>query len=82
MDNQTSTTFVYLTGLADQLGLPIHWLKAQARAGRIPHLDAGGVLLFNVPAVRIALAATAAQTITQPQGRQATILEFRREVSA
>jgi hypothetical protein len=37
------------------LGVPAKWLRAEAKANRIPHLKAGRRLLFNISAVREAL---------------------------
>lgn len=46
--------------LAHQLRLPVEWLEAEARAGRLPHINAMGWILFNATAVRRVLAARAA----------------------
>ena len=51
---------VSLHQLAKHFRLPTRWLKAQARAGRLPHLKAGRRLLFNPAAVGKALAELAA----------------------
>ena len=50
-----------LSGLARELKLPIHWLKAETDAGRIPCLRAGRKRLFNIEAVLKVLAERAAQ---------------------
>lgn len=47
-------------GLATRLRLPVLWLKGEAASGRIPSLRVGRRLLFNVDAVREALAERAA----------------------
>lgn len=47
--------------MADLIGVRADWLQDQARAGRIPHLKAGRVLLFNPEAVISALAEQAAR---------------------
>lgn len=47
--------------MADLLGVRADWLKEQAQAGRIPHLKAGRVLLFNPEAVIPVLAEMAAR---------------------
>ena len=47
--------YVTLTALARQLGLPARWLKAEALAGRLPHLRVGCHLKFEVPAEQAAL---------------------------
>ena len=48
-------TFIPLQRLAQRLGLPAAWLKAEAEAGGIPSLRAGRRLLFNPEAVEHAL---------------------------
>ena len=49
-----------LSRLARRLRIPAKWLKAEADAGRLPHLKAGPRYLFNAWAVQEALAAKAA----------------------
>jgi hypothetical protein len=44
-----------LNHIARRLRVPVRWLKIEAQAGRVPALDAGGVLLANPDAVRAAL---------------------------
>ncbi len=44
-----------LSGLSRRLGLPVRWLRLEAEAGRLPHLNAGGTLLFDPDAVEEAL---------------------------
>ena len=46
----TDTRLLPLGAMARQLHVPAKWLREEAAAGRIPHLRAGNVLLFN-PAV-------------------------------
>jgi excisionase family DNA binding protein len=41
--------------LAARLRLPIRWIKAEAKAGRLPHLRVGRRWLFNEAAVRACL---------------------------
>jgi hypothetical protein len=36
-----------LHAMATRLNVPAKWLREEAKEGRIPHLDAGGVLLFD-----------------------------------
>ena len=48
-------TFISLQRLAQRLGLPAAWLKAEAEAGDIPSLRAGRRLVFNHEAVERAL---------------------------
>jgi hypothetical protein len=38
---------LYLGAMARQLRVPAKWLRAEADAGRIPHLRAGSALLFD-----------------------------------
>lgn len=38
---------LYLGAMARRLRVPATWLRAEADAGRIPHLRAGRVLLFD-----------------------------------
>lgn len=42
---------LYLGAMARRLRVPAKWLRAEAEAGRIPHLRAGNVLLFDPEAV-------------------------------
>ncbi|MEM1167387.1 MAG: helix-turn-helix domain-containing protein [Planctomycetota bacterium] len=56
-----SPELVTLDQLARRLPVSKRWLHREARAGRIPSLMAGKRRLFNVDAVRSAIAARAAQ---------------------
>ena len=47
--------------MARYLGVPAGWLKGEAEAGRIPHLKAGKIYLFNPEVVERLLAERAAQ---------------------
>jgi hypothetical protein len=38
---------LYLVAMARRLRVPATWLRAEAYAGRIPHLRAGRALLFD-----------------------------------
>lgn len=49
-------TFISVDRAAVRLGVPAAWLRAEARAGRVPCLRAGKRLLVNVAMVRRALA--------------------------
>lgn len=55
-------SFVPLSVLASQLALPEKWLKAEADAGRIPHLLVCGRRRFHVATVRSALLRRAAES--------------------
>jgi hypothetical protein len=57
-----------LSGLSTHLRLPARWLKAEAKAGRIPCLQVGARMLFNIEAVERALAERAAQPPTRTGG--------------
>lgn len=80
MDNLNLLTVI---ALARKLGLSATWLKAEARAGRIPSLKIGRHLRFNADAVQRALLARAAgedwgsegSEIDMP-GRENIILEL------
>ncbi len=41
--------------VARQLRVPLKWLRAEALAGRVPAIDAGGRLLCDPAAVKAAL---------------------------
>jgi excisionase family DNA binding protein len=60
MQNGTSE-LLSLPALAEALKLPESWIKAEADAGRIPHLKIGKRYRFNRDAVFGALAKRAAQ---------------------
>ena len=51
-----------LPALAEALKLPESWIKAEADAGRLPHLKIGKRYRFNREAVVRALAERAAQS--------------------
>lgn len=51
-----------LETMAECLGLPTDWLRDEFEAGRIPHLDASGVIRFDPEKVAEALAKRATQT--------------------
>jgi len=61
MIDAQNNRLVRLSGLAHRLGLPIRWLHAETRAGRLPHLNAGGTLLFDPDAVERTLQRRAAE---------------------
>lgn len=47
------------------------WLKAEALAGRLPHVNCGGVPLFELEALRAALAEQARQPAIKRIGNDA-----------
>ena len=50
-------------GLAKRFGLPAHWFKAEAVAGRLPCLKVGRHYRFNPEAVERVLAKRAAREV-------------------
>ena len=64
MDN--ATELLPLGIAATALRVSRAWLKAEAEAGRVPCLNAGGRLLFNLGAVRQLLAERAAKPVRDP----------------
>ena len=50
MTNDTTNLFP-LRAMARVARVPATWLKAEAEAGRIPHLKAGARMLFHAPTV-------------------------------
>jgi len=55
------TTLLPIRFVARHLRVTVGWLRAEAMAGRVPHLNAGGRILMNRTAVERALAARAKQ---------------------
>ena len=55
-------SFVPLRRAAARLGVPTAWLRAEAQAGRIPHLRVGRRLLANPQAVEEVLLDRARKT--------------------
>ena len=56
--------------MARHLRVPVAWLRAEAEAGRIPHLRAGTQLLFDPATVEHILQERAKQT---PEPREAAV---------
>lgn len=56
-----------LRELAIKLSLPVEWLAGQAESGDIPCLKVGEKLLFNLGAVKSALAEQAAVVTIEPR---------------
>lgn len=61
--------YVSAIELASELGLPLTWLKAEAKAGRVPSLQVGRRQLFDADAVRRVLAERVEGTI-KPEGER------------
>jgi hypothetical protein len=51
MDTTPTPTLLPAGPMARLLGVPVRWLKAEAEAGRIPHVKAETVFLFDVETV-------------------------------
>ena len=58
MENKPS--LIPLANMARRVRVPAKWLRAEALAGRIPCLNAGGRVLFNPEVVEVALSVRAA----------------------
>lgn len=67
MDEQH--TPITLDQLSRKLSISRRWLSTEAKAGRIPSLVAGRRRLFNVAAVRAALADRAARSTPDWSGQ-------------
>lgn len=52
---QAESQFLPLRDAAEAIGVPMSWLRSEARCGRVPHIRASRRLLFNVDSVRQAL---------------------------
>lgn len=50
--------------MARRLRVPVAWLRGEAEAGRVPHIQAGKVFLFNPDAVEAELVERASRTPT------------------
>jgi hypothetical protein len=70
MNEETHTLFLPLDRAATRLGIPAAWLKREAKAGRIPCLQAGRQLLFEVEAVAQSLSARASSHLPQHSGAE------------
>lgn len=58
----TTSQLVSIYRMAQVLRVSAEWLAAEARAGRLPHVNASGRLLFDPDAVKSALTARAAHS--------------------
>ena len=56
METQPKVQLLRVTSMARLLGISPGWLRLEAKAGRLPCIDAGGTLLFDADAVQAALA--------------------------
>ena len=66
----TRCTLLPLGPLARLLGVTSRWLRAEAEAGRLPHLPAGNTILFDADLVERLLAERARQPVTGKEGRR------------
>jgi hypothetical protein len=57
----TQSRLLPLNRMARELRVPVRWLRAEAEAGRIPHVKAEQVLLFDPETVEAVLLARARQ---------------------
>jgi excisionase family DNA binding protein len=55
MNPRSSHAYLSIRQTAARLNLPVDWLRAEADAGRLPHLRVGRRRLFNLRAVEEAL---------------------------
>jgi hypothetical protein len=58
-----------LSAMARRLRVPVKWLREEAIAGRIPHLNAGGRLMFEPGTVEQVLTARAANESPASTGK-------------
>lgn len=65
MNTPTKQPFTSLDHAATHLGLPTAWLKAEALAGRLPHLKVGRRILVHVPTVEKSLQERAEEAVTE-----------------
>ena len=61
----TKETYINLRRAASRLGVPMNWLREEARAGRIPSLRVSRRLMFNLEEVEAALRAR-----SRPEGEE------------
>ncbi len=65
MRDESTPKLMCIGPMARRLGVPVRWLRAEADAGRIPHLRAENVLLFDPNAVERELRKRAAGVFSQ-----------------
>jgi len=66
----TRPALLPLGPMARLLGVTSRWLRAEAEAGRLPHLPAGNTILFDADLVERLLAERARQPVTGKEGRR------------
>lgn len=64
---EENKTPLYLGAMARRLRVPAKWLRAEADSGRIPHLRAGSVLLFDPEAVERIVLERVREVTTPPK---------------
>jgi hypothetical protein len=67
--SESTESFKPLHVAATHLGVPVTWLRAEAEAGRVPHLKIGRRFMFNVEAVERHLVDRAAKSAGAPDGK-------------
>lgn len=68
MLNTPSERPLKLAEMARLLGVSVAWLRAEAEAGRIPHLRAGSALLFDPEVVERIVFDRLRESPSQPKG--------------
>lgn len=63
-----NSSLIPLRLMARRLGVPVRWLREEAKAGRLPHLNAGGRILVHPEAVECELTARAASLQVTARG--------------
>ena len=78
----TAPLLLPLSAMARRLRVPPKWLRTEAEAGRLPHLAAGGAILFDPETVeRLLLERARGQVAEAPalaaEGQSAEVAAFR-----
>ena len=68
MDTTAAATLTPLSTTARLLRVPSDWLRAEAEAGRLPHLRAGKALLFDLDLIERLLLERARQAPATGEG--------------
>jgi hypothetical protein len=67
---ENTASLLPLHAMARQIGVTAKWLRAEAEAGRIPHLKAGARLLFHSVTVERLLQRRASARRTRQEARK------------
>ena len=70
MVTNTEKRLLPLSQMARRLRAPVGWLREEATANRLPHLQAGRAILFDAETVENALVEQARQLPSQPADSQ------------